>query len=252
MNDDELLGGLRGLALAEPELGFDPDEVADRAAKRLRSRRRVGASGAAALVVVGAVVATLVYGNSGSSMPISPAVRTTAPAVPTAKADAPDLGTQIARGRAHLLEVLSRLLPEARDVTIATAMQLDGTDSILFEVHFADSAGPASVSVNIYGPVVLRRTVFSDGCLKCGTPSIRPDGSRLFVGGLNGDGSDDSQRRSALHYRLDGVVVAIDNDRGVSYALAQKYNSDSVRRARHPLTDEQLLALVTDPAFSVR
>jgi hypothetical protein len=39
MDENEIKDGLRGLALMEPTLGFDPDDVATRAAKRQKNRR---------------------------------------------------------------------------------------------------------------------------------------------------------------------------------------------------------------------
>ena len=39
MDDKQIMNELRGLALAEPLLGFDPDDVATKAAKGVRNRR---------------------------------------------------------------------------------------------------------------------------------------------------------------------------------------------------------------------
>lgn len=78
---------LHAAVAAEPPLGFDPDEVTDRAGLLRRKRRRAyaTAAGAAATTAVLAAVGVLVLGNDDGTGRTGETPTATAPATPTSK-----------------------------------------------------------------------------------------------------------------------------------------------------------------------
>lgn len=65
MDDKQIMNELRGLALAEPLLGFDPDDVATKAAKGVRNRRATLTAGVGTLAVIGAAVTAVAFAGPG-------------------------------------------------------------------------------------------------------------------------------------------------------------------------------------------
>ncbi|MDT7797693.1 MAG: hypothetical protein QOI78_1126, partial [Actinomycetota bacterium] len=118
---------LREVDLAEPPLGFDPDELADRAAKQAR-RRTAGITGTLA---VGAIVAAVAVF----------APLTAAPAPPAAPPAPPSLAEQ-ARVRQALADAVARLFPGLRGLTVgASTADTVGPDRMSATATFADAAG---------------------------------------------------------------------------------------------------------------
>jgi hypothetical protein len=117
---------LRAAVADEPPLGFDPDEVADRAGRLRRKRRRAYAmaAGAAATTAVLAAVGVVVLGNPddagrtvGTPTATAPAKPTTSapPAEPAACQDTPrgQVPPLSFPGSAKIVERLDREVPEA-------------------------------------------------------------------------------------------------------------------------------------------
>ncbi|MCP2165558.1 hypothetical protein [Goodfellowiella coeruleoviolacea] len=266
MDENEISAGLRGLTLPEPALGFDPDEVATRAAKRLRGRRAALGTGLAVLAL--GVASVAVVGNSTGADQHAPAGSGQAPAgQPTglSTSASPTTATPLERNQAHLREVLPTVLPEATDISVGAFD--DGYGGVFTSVvTFTDSAGPGTFNVTVttaaggaehMTPLAERcgpnEADQGEGGLK---PNRRPDGSPLRCdkipqpgGGTlvlkeTAEGAPAAPIRvNALHasyYRPDGSVVNI-------------WNGDStpppnpVSRARIALTEQQLTAVATDP-----
>jgi hypothetical protein len=288
VDENEITEGLRGIALAEPPLGFEPDEVATRAARRVRDRRVALGSGlAVAVVAVAAVtVAANITGGGADSIGSGPSTAPTRP-VPDH-----DLTEAAIRNDAHLREILPGTLPKAGEFKVGgfTQQYKDSPDSwasFTNEVRFRDDAGPAYFTFTVtgpqsagdYEPLAQRCTrpagkpgrhaaeyKLPDGKpLRC-TRLPQPDGSTVVVeetgvAAVGKDGNLHLVRKSgldAMHYRADGSIVNIVNDDMISGRLAEEYgytkpdgSPRSESRVRPPLTQQELVALVTDPAFTI-
>jgi hypothetical protein len=219
---------LRDLELAEPPLGFDPDAVADRAARQ-PGRRVLGGVGALAAGV--AVTAGVVF--------TTPA---TTPA-PAAAAVPPSLAEQ-ARIRQALTDAATRLFPGLRSLSVGRSpADAIGPDRMSVTATFVDAAGrPGTFRLTVRGERAPGDVVPLDRIcrtsLRC-DKFPRPDGSVVvlheagFAGALRGF--------DAGLYRPDGSTVVIaDADDGTPGV------TDSVQ-----LTREQLTEVITDPAFTL-
>jgi hypothetical protein len=265
MDEKEILAGLRGLSLPEPELGFNPDDVATKAAKRQRNRRATLATGAGTFAVAGAAVAIMIFnGATDALLPLTPAGGATTSRHPTSsrvtipKPPSPehDLAVQMARNKMHLLDVLPTLLPGAKEVAVPQARQdypsePEGWDITSYSTFFRDEAGPAEFNFVVFGKVSTR---LSSGQEKCDTPAPKcqefpqADGSVVVIKTEAG-----GSVRTATHYRKDGTKIYIDNGKGISLSLVNHYHEGEpgTKRSRFPLNDQQLIALATDPAFNL-
>jgi hypothetical protein len=278
MDNDELIEGLRGIALAEPELGFAPDDVADRAARRVRDRRV--ALGTGLTVAVVAVAAVAFAANTGNTDTIGNGPTGQPPPSSGPAAD----GTAL-RLETHLKETLGGVLPRATEIKVVGPDASD-TDSLTIEVKFRDDAGPAYFTLTVRGaratagdfePLASRcdpHPVDEDGNpvqvpvlangkrLQC-KKLPQPDGSTVVIEQTGVAVSEDLRvvrpaGLDAVHYRTDGSTVNIVNDDLVSVVLAKEYgvtNPDGTGKAgfrpRPPLSEQQLIALVTDPEFTL-
>jgi hypothetical protein len=260
MDEKELIDGLRGLTLSEPRLGFDPDQLADRSARKQRTFRQLLATAAGTLVVVGMAVGTLLFVNAGESLPLIPGSgATTRTTVPPTKIVGLDMSKQVSRIRTHAQQVLPALLPEAQGLRI-TAEESYGADYVQVGITFRDSAGPAMVNLSVIGPALARQNVFRfrETC-NCETPLSQPDGSKVyFERPAAAPSKNRPVQRHAAHYRVDGSIVSVYHDTGYGSDLAEQFGIKDAKgagisgfRNRFPLTDEQIIALITDPAFNV-
>ncbi|MEA5364032.1 hypothetical protein VA596_31175 [Amycolatopsis sp., V23-08] len=217
---------LREVDLVEPPLGFDPDEVADRAAKQTR-RRTAGITGTLA---AGAVVAAVAVFAPSTPAPVPPA----GPPTP------PSLAEQ-SRVRQALANAFAGLFPGLRGLTVgASTADTVGPDRISATATFADAAGqPGTFQLTVRG----KRLPWDAGALgrACAASpcDTAPDGSVLVIreapipGGARGfDGG---------LYRPDGSAVTI-TDAGASAPGV----TDVLR-----LTREQVAKVITDPAFTL-
>lgn len=292
LDNDEISDGLRGIVLAEPPLGFAPDDVATRAARRLRDRRVAMSTGLGVVAVAVAAVAFAANIPAAAPVATGPTARSghsTAGSTAAVPRDH-DLSAQATRNTAHLEQVLGHVLPHATGIKVGKFDQQyrDATDgeweSMTAEVMFRDEAGPAYFTLTVSGPQAVQseppasrcEAVHLDGSggktgkvaddgprlpngrqLKCKTVP-QDDGSSVVVEETGALISAENPNVVALfgldarHDRADGSQVNIVNDRLVSGRVADEYDVDEAGdRSRNPLTEQQLIALVTDSAFNV-
>ena len=240
----ELETRLRELDLAEPPLGFDPDDLADRAAKQ--ARLRVAAVGGT-LAAVAVAAAVAVFGAGASPVPAPPGAQT-----------GPPSAADQARIRGALTGAVTRLLPGLRSLSVGTSS--------------ADAVGPGRVSATAVfvdrdgRPGVFQVTVRDVRASRDVVPLARmcpapgngprcdkiplPGGAVLvvFESGYASGGDLQHPRYTKLRglngslYRRDGSTVTLtDADDGVPGV------TDSVQ-----LTQEQLTKVITEPAFALR
>jgi hypothetical protein len=287
MDEHEIIEGLRGIALAEPPLGFAPDDVADKAARRQRDRRVALGSGVAVTAVAVAAVALTAGPTPGPAGPGGPAASSSAPPVTSATVlPVHDLTEQSIRNRQHLRDVLGGVVPDAEQVKVGDFDQnypdsADSWGSITAEVMFRDDAGPAAFNLTVaaasaagdfeplskrcdphpvdeHGKPVEVLKLPNGKPLRC-TKIPQSDGSTVVVEetgsvvpGKNGDlRLARVNGLNAMHYRTDGSTVNIVNDDLVSGTMADEYGGEIGTRTRLPLTQQQLVTLVTDPAFTL-
>ena len=287
MDENEITEGLRGIVLAEPPLGFEPDEVATKAARRLRDRRVALGSGlAVAVVAVAAVTFAANVTGGGDTIGAGPST------APTRKAPDHDLSAEAERNNAHLRVVLPRVLSKAGEFKVGAFTQQyqdspGSWASFTTEVRFRDDAGPAYFTLTVAGP--QSASDWEPLAQRCdphpvgepGWPAAeyklpngksprctkipQPDGSTVVVeetavATVGKDGNLHLARKSgldAMHYRTDGSIVGIVNDDLISVRLAEEYGETKPdgspkidHRVRPPLTQQELVALVTDPGFT--
>lgn len=271
MDDKQLTNGLRGLALAEPPLGFDPDEVATTAAKKIRTRRATIGAGLATLVVLGAAVTFLGPGESQAPSPV--AVPSGPPPV---NGLPPATDPQMLRNIEHLREVLPKLLPGATDITVPDLEPGQRPGMMTAVVEFHDDAGPASFNVTITS--AKARSGMKSATDICdpddpqrgpGGEPLRceiipqPGGGKVLLAESGHQGRNPDRVAAvtsfyAFGYRADGGYVGINNESYISQALAERYDFKDDEgfyrsiRPRFPLNEQQLMALVTDPAFALK
>lgn len=275
MDDKQIMNELRGLALAEPLLGFDPDDVATKAAKRVRNRRATLIAGVGTLAVIGAAVTAVTFAGLGSAQVAArPATATS----PTSAESPLDIETQQARNRRHLADVLGKVLVGAQAIDIQALDNKYGNDLPMttYVVSYRDGTGPASFNLTITAPTASQAMPkLADQCnpavgqeglnkktSRCDKLS-QPDGSTLVVQEIDSLQTDSRavpkvMELDAIHYRTDGSTVNIINDVLVSDSLAARVGQpgdstgESTMRPKAPLTEQQLTTLVTDPAFSLK
>ncbi|HET6708410.1 hypothetical protein [Amycolatopsis sp.] len=216
---------LREVEVAEPPLGFDPDEVADRAARHVR-QRRVGTS--VALAVAAVVAATVVF----------------APAAPQVSPAAPPSPAEQSRIRLALGDAVTRALPGVRDLILgrSTADGI-GPGRMSVTAEFVDVSGrPGAFQLAVRGPRVAHEVVPADRlCTSAGSESrcVRlplPGGGLLVLSELVYQGEDGHPVRTSVTgflYRPDGSTVIMTG--GLGYQL----------------TEDQLIRVITDPAFTL-
>lgn len=274
MDDEQLISGLGGLATVAPPLGFDPDDVADKAARLVRARRMALGAGLTTLAVVGAVA--VVAPRLSGTRPAPVAVAGISATYPTSPADPGAAQREVARQ--YLLKVLPTLVPGATDIEAPVFPLGDVPDMTTGEVTFRDAAGPAYFTFTINGPAgskVAMKPLKSWCPAHPADPERGPDGKPLRCDNLRQpDGStvvlmerassDPSGKVTkvdeldALHYRNDGSVVSAIDSEFLTATLALKYGftdadgSPKESRSRYPLSEQQLIQLVTDPAFALK
>lgn len=212
---------LREVSLAEPPLGFDPDEVADRAARRGRRR---------SAVVVLAVLGALLF-LVPAKQPVSPA----AGPVP------PSLAEQ-SRIRVALGEAVARALPGVHDLTLGrSSADSIGPERMSVTAEFVDAQGrPGNFQLTVRGAragsqvVPIERLCTSAGPESHCVRLPQPGGAVLVLSELVYKDENGVPVRDGINgflYRPDGSTVIVTGGLG------------------YPLTEEQLTRVITDPAF---
>ncbi|MFB9906854.1 hypothetical protein [Allokutzneria oryzae] len=270
MIEKELRDGLRGAVTDEPPLGFDPDEAVTRIGVKVRRRRATFGVAAAVVAVLGGAVLvqqSVGVGRGGglevAGQPPAPPAAITGLEIdfpwPPQGLPRPERYTQsradeqAAGVRDSFLRAFLKEAPHATNAKAQKANTLTAGDPGLGPnvmeggVDFRDQAGDTAVVYSVYSP----RYTFhrpAEECVQQPQSTVRieschvsklPDGTALVVDlvrGTQGGGAI----ASAVHYRLDGVVVRVS---------AYTYNPSGgggPMRDRPALTNEQLVALATD------
>ncbi|MEV6642890.1 hypothetical protein [Amycolatopsis sp. NPDC051371] len=214
---------LRDVELAEPPLGFDPDEVADRAARQVRRRS------AAVVVATVAVVAAAFL------------VPSPAPVVPAAAPVPPSLAEQ-SRIRLVLADAVTRALPGVHDLTLGrSSADSIGPERMSVTAEFVDSSGrPGNFQLTVRGARAAHQVVPADRlCTASGSEARcvrlpQPDGGVLVLSELvylDENGTPVRDGITGFLYHPDGSTVIVTGGLG------------------YPLTEEQLTKVITDPAF---
>ncbi|SEF35747.1 hypothetical protein SAMN05421837_108342 [Amycolatopsis pretoriensis] len=236
---------LREVSLAEPPLGFDPDDVVTKAAKRQRTRRATVATAVVTLGIAGAAVVAL----RPSPPPLAPPAATYLPPVIIVKPTPRNPLEQ--RTLDHLKEALPTVLAGARKILIGGFYSMGGElhpDELTVTLSFLDHEGAGhSLNLGLIGKLTVSRNMVPPAEV-CAAPQEsrcekRPDGSTVVL-----------SPRSAVHYRTDGTAVDV-SDVGKVYpddapALGLPAGPGAAPFADGTAIDErQLIALVTDPGF---
>ncbi|WP_410602770.1 hypothetical protein [Amycolatopsis sp. lyj-90] len=261
---DELENRLRGIKLAEPPLGFDPDEIATTARKR-RNRRAVALTGATTLAVIAAVVAFATPGGPAVAPAASPSTVAPVPSPGPVKPPTPpktDLTAQKAKIAGHLAAALPNVLTGAKDIEVRSVSQVRTWDILVATIGYRDASGAVrSLVVTISGTEAAKLGFsLEDSCepgrravdgLDADIPGVtsgepvgcvklpQADGSTVVVTGTvpSLPPGDVEPGRDAIAYRADGTSVAVSTGAG-----------DGGSRP----ADDQLIRLVMDPELDLR
>jgi hypothetical protein len=225
----ELETRLREVDVPEPPLGFDTDEVADRAARHARKR----GTGIAVIIVAAASVAAAALFGPGPA-PARPA----APLLPPSPAEQ-------ARINQAFTDALGRALPGRRSLTVGQSFSDALTpDRMSTSAQFADAAGRrGSVQLTVRGPRTAQQVVAPERA--CSEPIQAQYCTRLslpgdlvlrisWVGSETGPGIVGRWPYRGVLYRPDGSTVTVIAGQELS------------------VTEEQFVRLITDPAFVLR
>ncbi|KDN21303.1 hypothetical protein [Amycolatopsis rifamycinica] len=226
---------LREVDLPEPPLGFDPDEVADRAARHTR-RRRAGITGTLAVFSAAAAAAVFAPGTS----PVPPAAPPSSPSPPSP--------AEQARIRQALADAVIGVFPGVRGLTVGVSpADAIGPGRMAVTATFADAAGrPGNFQLTVYGrgtpddhvPVARSCPEPDTGGLRCDRIP-QPGGAVLLVsevGYVSTGGFTKLRGFDSVLRRADGSAVTLTD--------AADDAADSVQ-----LSEEQLTKVITDPAF---
>lgn len=242
---------LREVVLAEPPLGFDPDDVVTKAAKRQRNRRATVATVVVTLGIAGAAVVAL---RPSPPPPAPPAATTYLPPVIIVKPPQQPRTPLEQRILDHLKEALPAVLPGARKILVGSFYSMGGElhpDELTTMVSFIDHEGKGhSFNLGIIGKLTVARNMIpvAQACTphQGGRCDKRPDGSTVVVSGI-----------SAVHYRVDGTAVDF-TDVGKLYpddapALGLPAGPGGAPfEDGSAFDDQQMIALVTDPGFAAQ
>ncbi len=222
MNDLETR--LREVDVAEPPLGFDPDEVADRAARHVRRR-------SAAVVLTAVAVFAAALSLLPSREPVGPAAAPVPPSV-----------AEQSRIRLALNEAVTRALPGVHDLTLGRSpADSIGPDRMSVTAEFVDASGRAgNFQLVVRGASAAHEVVPVDRlCTASGVESHcvrlpQPGGGLLVLSELvyqDENGQPVREGNTGFLYHPDGSTVIVTGGLG------------------YPLTEEQLTRVITDPAF---
>ncbi len=253
---DELENRLRGIKLAEPPLGFDPDEIATTAAKKVRNGRAVALTGVATLAVIAAAVVFVAPGDGPARL---------APAASSSQALPKD-------HLQHLKDVVPQVITGAKDIEVKDFAEGHG-DLKTAEVRYTDAEGrQRGVNVTIAGPVGTKDGYPREG--RCDPEKVsdgigpdrkpmrcvelpQPDGNFVVISETTPKSADDRDGDVIVGQgfstgKVSGRNAIAFRPGGGSVNIFDLGTLDDDARGVASLTDQQLLALILDPAFDPR
>jgi hypothetical protein len=261
MDQNQLERGLRDVLLAEPPLGLDPDQVADTAARKQRTRRAGIGTSVGVLAVAGLAAGTIAFTSGAGPGATTPGATPTTgqhQQVPEPEPVDPNI--------THLREVLPKVMPNARDIKVDADLENGGASpNTTVRVTFTDSAGPGSFNVtwnNIAGDMTLDQQCETPHGAK---PKRFPNGTPLRCEKHPQPGGDTVVLEDdGLSPNLDGIVPKVTRILATDFRSGNftvsiwndlekpAHSHGDLWRSRFPLTDAQLIELVTDPGFKVQ
>jgi len=248
---DQLEQDLRNVLLAEPPLGIDPDRITDLAVRK-RKMRRAGTGAGIGVAAVAAVAAgAITFTGSGGAAQAPPAAQ---------PSRTQEIKKEMDRNAAHLRYVLGKMLPGKHFEVTYQQADVPGNGVVMgAQVKFADS--PAYLQVTINSPKAETRTLaFLNGVCPGVREQVSTTGKHLRCeftkqadGGLLGfaemgltdtgkaeDAPVELNELDYTHIRAGGGSVDVMNE---------AMPLDDGTLSPYPLTEEQEIALVTDPAL---
>ncbi|QFZ23737.1 hypothetical protein [Saccharothrix syringae] len=250
MSEAELREGLKAAVGDEPPLRFDPEELIRRGRRERKRRRALVAVAAVTLAATGTVlslpgllaprpVVEVAVGPVLTTEPSAAVLTTVTPATPPTPVDTKLL--------AYYLE--GRFGAVVPDVKVVGAEFTDAsgmgsrTQYLAGYLVFIDAEGPTGASVEISTPPRLfTRDEFCRDA-GCAAPRRLADGSTVEFT-TDSAGRDGTVVHSAAHFRTDGSAVRISC---YNYDPAQ---GPTPTRDTVSLTDDELVALATDPGLT--
>ncbi|MGW3996759.1 hypothetical protein ACWEF6_25005 [Amycolatopsis sp. NPDC004772] len=221
---------LREVTVPEPPLGFDPDELAGRAARDVRRRR----AGIVVSVVAVAVAAVALFTPSE-------------PRVPPASPPSPPSLAEQARIRQALGDAVTGVFPGVRGLRVGVSpADAIGPGRMAVTAAFVDASGrPGDFQLSVYGRQVPDEHIpFARSCAEGERDCERipqPGGAVLVVyetGFVSPGGFTKLRGFVGVLRRADGSTVTLVD--------AADDAADSVQ-----LSEEQLERVITDPAFAL-
>ncbi|RCW47103.1 hypothetical protein DFQ14_101447 [Halopolyspora algeriensis] len=283
MDERTLREGMRDAVGGEPPLGFDPDQVVDKAGREQRKRRAMVGTGLATLVVLAGVATipgALGAYDQRSVTPAAPVVETSPskdedlplpgmdPAEPEKESGAeinyPEkkLGPHEKSLAQHAGKAVAEVAPNMDDVHVVHSSipvrgkpETDKTRRLEITVGFTDEVGPTSTMVSIHAPGTVSESPSRICAPDSGDELTRrqcrvisqEDGSTLVSSlAAPDEGPRGALVRTVRHFRTNGAVV-----QASAYTFNPQQLDPSKLRRETALTDEQLTELVTDPAFTL-
>ncbi|GAA2812199.1 hypothetical protein [Crossiella cryophila] len=279
MRENQLIDDLRGLGGAEPPLGFDPDRVADTAAKLHKRRRALIGVSLGVTVAVAATAFSVSLLLPGEADGISVAAPTPTPWPTVTKSVLPqvpdpqvDLSRQKERLERELPGIIKKVKPDVQ-MTATTFDQYGGPnkwDYLANTVKFTAPDGQQSFNLHIYGKdaVIMQQLQLREQCAVVvdaqGKPQDdlavkerrrcdripQPDGSTVVVkaGGVV---------EMSMAISAPGQKPAKPVQRGLNVyhfridgTVVQLFENP-VDKHTEALTDEQLIRLVANPGLNL-
>lgn len=166
------------------------------------------------------------------ALPVEPVAPPGPPTEEPGTTDAPVAGPAADALRRHVAAAFPAVAPAAADVAVEAE---PGSGSAWVDVRFRDVHGTASVQLYVSQERLDGPAPVCPVRPPCGRRAL-PDGSEVVLD-REASGYDADGTQVAEHRRVDGTTVT---------AAAFPYTDEGTRRPL-PLTDDQLIALATDP-----
>lgn len=287
MNENQLIDNLRGLGGAEPPLGFDPDQVADVAAKQLKRRRAMVAVGGgtamslAAIAVSVAVIAPAGGGMADQATPPPEASTTWStvdklprPALANPRADLRSEATRLT-GLFH--QQLGKLRPGAQlRVEDFKQTEPNSWDRVSGEGYLDAGRGQTRVWAAVSGPInsQVNKSPLAEQCAVVHDPQMttgprptwqkvvprkgpgrcdrlpQPDGSTVVLE-ENGQTLIEGNNPDGTPKQKIGKHITVTHFRVDKTQVSFGEGRDLVAEA-YTLTDAEMVRLVIDPAWQLK